>query len=872
VPGWAVWTRYNQHHHRKYGNLDDEAPSAMKSFRSLQSSLLGLCLAAGILVACAAPPTIPMEVEYAGCQAVLVPGPVCVLGESRELRLWVEAPLESRIEIQAGGSPLEAAGETVQDGQSFSLTLPAGAEKLDVLVETPQGQGAWSLSLATSEGEEHRGHDVIREVDEKKALMTADIRARRLGPVRVALDSLRVPPHAPAELRYAVAYYRGLLAEKEGDYRSALEAVQEAVEIAERMNWKNYQRVAEEKMALLLRVVGRSGESAQLFERLLRTPAANSCEEARLLNNQAWSALLAREAGERLADPAPLLARALEAYAACASATVESKANTLFNLALAHLQAGRLPQAKELLARVQTMEPHAPVPHRLWWLDLEARIALLEHRPAEGLQRFAALAKLAAETGSADAGLRAAFGKAQSYEALGDRTAALETLRTAESLLDEQSLQVPLQEGRETFVAARQAVVGLHIEILLDQGRNAQALDVARHARSRVLRQLASSDRIPSLPPERRSRWERLLTEYHARRAALEEKAKDDWKLPLDQVPREEAARRAEAEALKKLLDEAFLILSDPGERPGDLPPPPRPGELILAYHPLPHGWVGFAADGTTVAAHRFELPPDLSRTDELSRRLLVPFRAAIRQARRLRILSSGPLQAVDFHALPFDGDVLLASAPVVYGLDLPAARKPARPAGRHALLVADPRGNLLGALDEARAVGKALRSGPSPWTVEELKAGQASAATVGRRLAAADLLHYAGHGAFAGFGGWDSSLLLAEETRLTLGDLLALDRVPAWVVLSGCDTGRSSAETPVESLGLAQGFLLAGSQAVVASTRPVDDRSAPELFTALYRELEREPDLAVALQRAQLSWRQRHPRADWRSFRLFEP
>src|SRR6185295_13907303 len=107
---------------------------------------------------------------------------------------------------------------------------------------------------------------------------------------------------------------------------------------------------------------------------------------------------------------------------------------------------------------------------------------------------------------------------------------------------------------------------------------------------------------------------------------------------------------------------------------------------------------------------------------------------------------------------------------------------------------------------------------------------------------------HYAGHGAFSGFGGWESSLLLAEDTRLTLGDLLALERVPSRVVLSGCETGRSSTETSVESLGLAHAFLLAGSREVVASTRPADDRTVPAFFADLYRRLDREPDLAVAL------------------------
>jgi cellulose synthase operon protein C len=834
-------------------------------------SLHGLFLLCGLSVACAGPrPTIPMEVEYADCRAVWVPGPVCVLAEKRNLRLWVQAPQEARIEIRAGGRPLAATAKTVLDGQRFSLTLPPGAEAVEVLVETQKGQASWSLSLAGPESEEHRGHDVIREVNERKSLMGADILALRLGKVRETLDGLRAPPQAPAEFRYDVTYYRCLLADSEGDYRSALAAVQQAGEIAERIGWKRYQLIAEEKMALLLRVLGRSSDSARLFERLLRRPVANSCDEAQLLNNHAWSALLAREAGESFGDPTPFLERALEEYAACESATIEKKGNILFNLALAHLQEGRLSQAKDLLARARKMEPHAPAPHRLWWFDLEGRIALREQRPAEALRPFAALEKLASETSSPDGRLRAAFGQAQTHEALGDPAAALEVLRKAEALIDEQSLQVPIQEGRELFVATRQAVASLHVEILLDQNRNAQALDVARQARSRVLRQLESSDRIAGLPPERRARWERLLTEYHERRAALEERAKNDWELPLDQLHHEEAAREAEAEALKKLLDEAFLILGNPGVRPGEAPRSPRPGELILAYHPLPRGWVGFAADGKTVAVHRFELP-DLSRTAELSSRLLLPFRTAIRQARRLRILPSGPLQAVDFHALPFDGDVLLARAPVIYGLDLPTAES-AAPPGRHALLVADPRENLLSALGEARTVAKALEGWSPPWITEELTAGKASAATVRSRLAGADLLHYAGHGSFAGVGGWESGLLLAGETRLTLGDLLTLERAPAWVVLSGCDTGRTSVETPVESLGLAQAFLLAGSRAVVASTRLVDDRAAPELFTELYRQWGREPDLAVALQRAQLAWRQKSSRADWQGFRLFEP
>ena len=58
-------------------------------------------------------------------------------------------------------------------------------------------------------------------------------------------------------------------------------------------------------------------------------------------------------------------------------------------------------------------------------------------------------------------------------------------------------------------------------------------------------------------------------------------------------------------------------------------------------------------------------------------------------------------------------------------------------------------------------------------------------------------------------------------------------------------------AEAPVEGLNLAHAFLLAGSRAVIAATRPVEDNAAQALFADLYRGWDRVPDLAAQLQRA---------------------
>jgi CHAT domain-containing protein len=238
-------------------------------------------------------------------------------------------------------------------------------------------------------------------------------------------------------------------------------------------------------------------------------------------------------------------------------------------------------------------------------------------------------------------------------------------------------------------------------------------------------------------------------------------------------------------------------------------------------------------------------------------------------QAGQIRVLPYGVLRNVDFHALPFAGDVLLATAPVVYGLDLPAPADGAEP-GARALVVADPRGDLPAARREAERVTAALEA-HRQWTAETLAGPAALAGALRARLGEVDLFHYAGHAVFGGPGGWDSVLPLAGSSDLTLGDILALARAPRWVVLSGCETGRSGAAAPAESLGLAQAFLAAGSASVLAAVRPVADETAAALVEGYYRAWSRATPAAQALRTAQLALRARDPQADWSSFRVVE-
>ncbi len=883
----------------------------------------------------------PLRVEYAGCDTVLR-GPVCVLKESRGLRLWVDAPPDVRLELTAGGRLLKAAGTAVQGGLRFELEVPETASAVAVRATGEEAEATWNLELAEPDrpdwleraeelgaagrleearrlledktasprgdeqgialgrlarvelrqGRAGRSREILArairahrdagrvsgEVDDATVLVYLLLQERRFSEARAVLGALPRAPDGLAEVTYYAAYYRGLLAGKIGDARSALRHLTAAAEQAERVGLDRERRLTEQVLGWNLRRLGRAREAAGLYSRLHEEARQESrpCDRAVLLNNHAWSLLLALEGGGRAAAPAPLLETALELLAAedCVL-SADRRVDMLVNLALAHHHGGRPGEATGALSRARELSGSPRVHQVLWWLDVEGRLALDAGRAPAALELYVELAELAASTLSPEAEWRSAVGRARSLEVLGQRPAALAALAEAEALLEEESLQVPLDEGRETFLAQRETATRRYLDLLLTGDRAAEAFEVARRARSRMLRGLRQRDRLASLSAAEQERWDRVITEYQTLRAELDAAAAADWRLPADRLSRARAERASRHRELRRVLDQALAILDARGSPPSSLPPPGA-GEVVLAFHPMLRGWVGFAATPGGVAARRLEVPEDaLDRPAELAALLLEPFATEIAGARRVRVLPYGVLRAVDFHALPFAGDVLLAARPVVYGLDLQASSPPPRKAPatpNQALIVADPNGNLPAARAEAEAVRRALEDGAGEWTVQVLEGPRAHGDAVRQALARASLFHYAGHGAFAGRGGWESALPLAEGTRLTLGDVLALERAPEWVVLSGCETGRSSREAPVETVGLAQAFLAAGSGRVIAAVRPVGDRAAAALVAALYEDAGAAPDLGPALRRAQLAWRRAEPAADWPSFRVFEP
>lgn len=873
------------------------------------------------LVSCGPGGPVP-EVEYSGCWTFSQPGPVCALypGPEPKLKLWVRADPGTAVEIEAGGRALPAVGEEVKGGRRFLLPIPPGLSPLTVRLRQPDGSRdpAWSLSLAPpevpawysetreqrllqirkaaprkeqglllrqlaliarSQGQDDRAAGYLREgiaIDHEQGLLSGEIE-KQVWLARIHLDhgrftaarqalSLQLPAQAPADAKYQVSYNQALVADRVGNYRSALDQLRKAADLAERVGMATYRWDAEQVLARFLQDLGRSKEALELFARLRNDPHPQSpCDMGNLLTNEAWTRLFAQE--EQAGDPTPILLEAKLVFDQN-GCLPSQRLNARLNLALAHQQAKRWPEARQALEEARPLLSGANLRERLWWLDLEGRAAIAENRPQDALGLYGELAEVAERAQSLAGRFRAAFGRARVHLALGRREEAIKDLARADHIIDEESWHVPVHEGRESFVAQREEVTRWYLQLLLDAGRLQEALALTRRARSRLLRQLAVRDRLAQLNDSDQQRWDRALSSYWELRDSVDRQAAREWQVAEDQVKSARESLASKVSEARRDLDRALADLGAPRESPLS---PPKPGEVILAYHPLPRGWVGFAAHPDGIEVTKFDLP-DLGDPEAQARSLLAPFLRVLDRAERVRVLPYGPLQSVDFHALSVNGEPLLARSLVVYSLDLPALSSP-RPAGRHSvLLVADPEGNLPEARLEAGMVAAAIRKWGPGWTLKRLDGTDAVAKTVREELPGANLFHYAGHGTFRGLAGWDSVLPLADGSHLNLGDLLVLRPAPAWVVLSACDAGRASEQVPGEGIGLARAFLLAGSQAVVAATRPVQDRAARDLLGEMYRGWQPGADLPQQLRRVQSACLRRAPASDCAYFRLLVP
>ena len=797
----------------------------------------------------------------------------------RAARGGVERAWSIGLVTYARGDAVQRAADLVADGKL------ADARALLEALETPDGDALGRLArIQTQQGEIDTARTTLRAAiarnlaDGRRLGAVTDatalayslmVKSRQFSAARAELDRFGDAPEASAEERYYLAYFRGLLGYNSGDDRGTLRQLGLASDQAARMGWDRLQLTAEQMLAVQLQMLGRRAEASAMIaaweDRLDLLP--RECERAMFLNNIGWTRLLALEAGETAEDPLPVLDRAyamISAPSAGGLCNADEQVNVLLNLALAHLHGGRLDQAALHLERARQVTSTPELPMLLWSLDIEARLALARGDAQAALGLAGQLRELGEATASPDAVWRAVVRKALAYQQLARADDALGAYAEAEQLLDESLFRVPVNEGRETLVAAHAWATQHYVALLLERGRTAEAFSVTRRAGSRALQSLRPAALIGALDGTARQRWDAAMARYLDVRDELTGLAQLGWLLPRDELERIEALHARRERELDVLLDDALAALG-----PADPAPvaTPAAGTLEIAFQRLPDTWVTFAASTADTRAY-----PGCARESDvtsLSRCLLQPVMAAAAAADRLRLLVPDELRDVDFHAITVGDEVLLARVPIVYGLDLPAATTGEREA--RALVVGDTLGNLSAAQEELGAVREALDGSGAGWHVTLLSGEDAELERVREALSTADLFHYAGHARQLGARGWDSEIELGRRTALDVSDILTLERAPDFVVLSGCETAATDTAAEAGGIGLAQAFIASGAHTVLATSRPVRDVTALAIVKSFYDAWLAGAPPEVALQRAQLGLRRETVGADWAAFRLIE-
>ena len=121
------------------------------------------------------------------------------------------------------------------------------------------------------------------------------------------------------------------------------------------------------------------------------------------------------------------------------------------------------------------------------------------------------------------------------------------------------------------------------------------------------------------------------------------------------------------------------------------------------------------------------------------------------------------------------------------------------------------------------------------------------------------DVLHLACHAQFRSDNPLFSSLKLGDGW-FTARDAYGLTLNCGLVTLSACETGMNAVAPGEELMGLARGFLSAGSPTVMMSLWMIDDEATTELMAAFYEELAVTKSPAASLRAAQIKLLKHRP------------
>jgi tetratricopeptide (TPR) repeat protein len=460
---------------------------------------------------------------------------------------------------------------------------------------------------------------------------------------------------------------------------------------------------------------------------------------------------------------------------------------------------------------------------------------------------------------------------------------------------------IKLDELRMSFGKDKYQVYENVVHLKLDRQDKESAFDFVERSKSRTLidlleRNLDTAWDVRQEDSPRSLRIHKIREELNILYGRLADVGMTVRAAALDTTTKDEIARRE-----NELLE---LLRETGAEKPGwvtlqsmqalsvrDVQKMLSPGEVLVEYYSIEdrfqvfvigHSDFHVVRDICTAAGVRaalrglnFQLSKFHLNSDYLDRhrealltatrhhlrslydQLIGPLAALVKERTSLIVVPHQMLHYVPFHAL-FDGSrYVIDTHDVSYGasasvLSICRGRESAPPEGRD-LILAVPDEATPHIHEEVEALRKLMPNARvfvgSEAREERLREYAPSAARI----------HIAAHGIFRADNPMFSSLRLGDNW-LSLLDIFSLRLGADVTTLSACETGMNAVWEGDELLGLARGFLYAGTPSLVVSLWMVNDRSTAQLMRRFYEGLRDGLSKAAALRQAILDVKSRFP------------
>lgn len=501
--------------------------------------------------------------------------------------------------------------------------------------------------------------------------------------------------------------------------------------------------------------------------------------------------------------------------------------------------------------------------------------------------------------------------------ALGRNTEATEAFQTAIAGVEAERGSFAFAEATHTdFFGERIEPYRELIELMVQAGRNADAVRLSEHVKASVLDEVVNAGRTglaARLTDEEHATQQRLEAELVRLNREILEGTRDGQ--VAEALRSELAAARARWEQNESLLYARAGIkrapkITDPLQSPAVLIP--TAGDVILNFMVSEKQTTLFvlSRDGEEVriethviAVGTARLKRDVERflgrlaslnfdyeddARSLYRLLIAPAENALRGKSAVAIVADGPLWKLPFQVLADrDGRPLVARFAMFYAPSLTSLTRAAsasdadRPSA--VLAIGNPRvgtdtaatvraqmratlGDLPDAAVEAREVAALYDRSRS----RVLTGTEATEQAMKERAAEYDILHLAAHAVTDDSQPLYSSIVLArqddrEDGLLEGREITQLALRARLTVLSACSTAQGRVRPGEGLIGLSWAFLVAGCPTIVATQWRVPSVSTSKLMIDFHRQLARgDISVAEALRRAQMRLmkdrRYRHP------------